>query len=273
MGWKKEALTILKGEFKGKSFCTSDAVNLLKRKKKYVAGTVYRILSDLSKKGKIKRIGRGLYIIKKVEFKDLKPRTITLPENVKKIKSLLERKGIKFMITGLPVLMNFVHLLPYRIIILIYTERGSGEYVVSILETKKIPVALNPKLNEIDLMLNIHHKDIVVVREVCEFYGKKNNVASVERALVDLYFESSRNRIPFPLAEVKRIFENAFNYTNVNFPRLIKCGRKRGIDKEMKLIIKKLSPGLPEKKIKRCGNICDRQGRPCPRYDIRTYPH
>ena len=62
-------------------------------------------------------------------------------------------------------------------------------------------------------------------------------MASVERGLVDLYFESTRRRIPFPEIEVGRIMRDAMKLGGLDISRLTKLASRRGIAGEIRAIL------------------------------------
>ena len=254
MKWEDTALEILRSEFNNRIFRVDDVFKLLNEKKGYSRGTAYRILHDLSKKGLIERLGRGIYkILKIAKFKE----TVTvsasvsvdlIPGSLTKARDLLRNKGIEFMITGGSLLYRFFHHLPKRLIHLIYVKKGSGEVAVTLLREAEIRALLNPSRSEINIALeNFPERDIFVIREFTELPGNIDGNASIERALVDLYFESTRRRIPFSEEEAGRILSKVLRTEPINFSHLLMLAARRGIREEMEAIAKFVHPELPIK--------------------------
>jgi len=257
MKWKKSALELLKTRFGNRIFSVEDAFVILSEKKEYSRGTVYRLLHDLNEEGFLERVGRGFYRIREV----LKPKKKELKEKVAlsdklilefipgpliKAADVLENKGIEFMITGATVLYRFYHYLPRRLIHLIYVIKGAGENAVNILRESGLRALLNPSRREISLALeNFPEREIFVIREFSELRGNINGIACYERALVDLYFESTRERIPYPKEEVARIFSMVLRSERINLTRLLMLAGRRGIKEEMKAIVKFVEPKFP----------------------------
>jgi len=235
VNWEDLAFKILYERFGSNSFYAAEAAALLKRERGYKIGTTYRLLKDLADSGKLVKIGYGIYKIggsRRERF--ISP---SLPPNMEKARELLLEKGVEFMITGLSVLVNYMHLLPRRMIHLIYALKGAGEYVADILRDE-FDILVNPTEEEVNVALSISEKDLVVVREFSNLYGGREGVASIERALVDLYFESTRHKIPFPAEEAGRIILSVLKNARIDFAKLNKSASRRGVDGEFRAIMK-----------------------------------
>jgi hypothetical protein len=254
MKWEDVALEVLKSKFNYGIFRAKDSLKLLDEEKGYSRGTGYRILHDLCEKGLIERLGRGIYkVLKTVELKEtVAPSTSVSVEFVSgsltKARDLLRDRGIEFMITGGSLLYRFFHYLPKRLIHLIYVKRGAGEVAVTLLREAGMRALLNPSRSDINVTLdNFPERDILVVREFMELPGNLDGNASVERALVDLYFESTRTRMPFLEEEAGRILFKVLRTEPINFSRLLMLAGRRGIREEMEAVAKFVLPELPIK--------------------------
>jgi hypothetical protein len=111
---------------------------------------------------------------------------------------------------------------------------------VEVLEHEGYLALLNPKTaREVDVALGLSKGDLFVVREKRELLGNtKGGVASVERSLIDLYFESTRRRIPFPEEEVGRIMGNAIRTGHLDLSRMTKLASRRGVAGEIRAILR-----------------------------------
>ncbi len=254
MKWEDTALEILRSELNSRIFRADDVFKLLNKKKGYSRGTAYRILHDLCKKGLMERLGRGIYkILKTVKLKEtvIVSASVTvdiIPGSLTKARDLLRNKGIEFMLTGGSLVYHFFHHLPKRLIHLIYVKKGSGEVAVTLLREAEIRALLNPSRSEINIALeNFPERDIFVIREFMELPGNIDGNASIERALVDLYFESTRKRIPFSEEETGRILSKVLRTEPINFSHLLMLAARRGIREEMEAIAKFVHPELPIK--------------------------
>jgi hypothetical protein len=231
MTWITTFCENLAEKFGDKVFHTRDVIRLNKLNKKYSKGTVYRALHDLVKEEKIERLGRGIYricireraitITDRIALSD-KLMVKLIPGSPLEAKKLLRNKGIDFMITGAALFYKYVHNLPRRLIELVYVTKGAGEYTAFTLREAGMRALINPKKDEINVALdNFTERDIFVIREFSELAGNVDGIASSERALVDLYFETTRKKIPFPEEEVGRIFLDVLRSEPISYSRLL----------------------------------------------------
>jgi len=250
MKWEDIVLEALKDEFDGKVFRSKDAILLLRRRNNYSKGTVYRALHDLVKAKTTERLGRGTY---KVRFREVaitdrlalsdKVIVTLIPGSSEEAKRVLRSKGVEFMITGPALFYRYIHNLPRRLVELIYVIRGAGELAVLSLREAGMRALLNPTRNAVTLALeNFAERDIFVVREFSELLGNIDGTASLERALVDLYFETTRNRIPFPEEEAARIFLRVSRNEPISHSRLLMFANRRGIEKEIDVLLDFVQP-------------------------------
>ncbi|MFQ6124204.1 MAG: DUF6577 family protein [Candidatus Heimdallarchaeota archaeon] len=244
MGWKNKALNLLKEKFGSDSFYAAEAVELLEREVNYKPGTIYRLLKEFADSDMLIKVGYGIYTARAArEGWFLSP---SLPSNMEKARDLLLERDVEFMITGPSVLVPYMHLLPRRLIHLIYTIKGAGEYLVELLGAE-FPGLVNPTEAAVNVALHFTEKDLVVVREFSTLSGGEEGVASLERALVDLYFETTRHRIPFPVDETGRILFSALSNAKIDIAKLNHLAMRRGIDGEWRAIIKAAGIKVPAK--------------------------
>ena len=250
MAWKENILNSIKEAFNDKVFNTKDVLDLCNN---YSKGSLYRVLHDLVESGKLERLGKGTYKVKtnRITSKEFGDRlTISDHLTVKLIpgsptiaKKILEEKGIEFMITGMPVFFSHIHYLPRRLIIPIYVIKGSGENAVFALRESGWKALLDPTFSEINVILETTtDRDVFVIREFSELIGNCNGFANVERALVDLYFETTRGKIPSSKEELARILLDVFRDEPISYSRLKEFAYRRGIGSEIQAVINFLDP-------------------------------
>ncbi len=253
MKWENKISDKLRNKFGNKVFHTHDAITLPELNTTYSKGTIYRALHDLVKTGKIERLGRGIY---RANVHEGTPKdrmtlsgrlTVKLPSgSAMEAEKLLRKKGIDFMITGAPLFNKYVHNLPRRLIELVYVTKGAGEYTAVSLREVGMKALINPTTDEVSMALdNFSEREIFVIREFSELSGNLGGVASLERALVDLYFETTRKKIPFPEEEVGRILLNVLRNEPISYSRLLTFADRRGIKKEIRAILDAVNPSVP----------------------------
>jgi len=255
MDWLVAVSKILKARFRSRPFSVKEATLVLEEKRGYSGNVVYQVLHELVKRGVLVRVSRGIYrfsnkdivIYEAVKLSD-KVTVEVRSEALKKAEDILRRKGIEFMITGPSTLTRFHHLLPRRLIHLIYVTNGAGEFATKSLDEAEFRAILKPSRREIEMALDLFKgRDIFVIREFSMLDGNIDGRACLERALVDTYFETTRRRISYSELEVGRIIKNAFRNEKVNITRLLKLAGRRGIKSEFKAIVKEIIPDYPVK--------------------------
>lgn len=257
MKWESAALETLKVKFGDEVFTASEACRVLVASRPYKKVTVYRILHDLSKEGLVMRLGRGIYRIqygrsmKLNGSVDLPASLIVkgIPESLKKAEEALRNNAVEFMLTGISLFSHYLHQFPRRLIYLIYVIKGAGELAVTVLNEVGLRPLLNPTRKDINSALDLSvDRELVVIREFFDLAGNVDGHACLERALVDLYFETTRGRMPFPSVEDSaRIFLDANRNEHINFSRLFFLASRRGIKEEIETISRFLEPQIPVK--------------------------
>jgi len=204
----------------------------------------YKVLQELTKRGLLRRLGRGVYAIDD-DNSAIQP-TASLSEAIREACAALASEGIRFFVTGLDILLPFTQHLLVRYPHLIYVERGAGEWAKHTLATQGYKVALDPSEEALQLALDLAADEhLIVLRETAQFYGAEAGRAEPEKALVDLYFEVTRAGYPLSLTEVGRIFFHFLRQGHVSYSRLLHAARRRGLETEMRRILKDLSAELP----------------------------
>jgi len=209
---------------------------------------IIKVLNKLIRQSRIDRIGRSLYSLQSPALKPI----VRLSPEIEEIQKSLLNKGINFLITGLDILQEYVNLIPKRIPHLIYVARGSGEYVKDIVDKRNKMAILNPKKKEVRNMFSHYGDRFVIIREVGDtsIDYHKDGIATIERAIVDLYFETTRKRIPFEISELAYILQNILKRTKIDYTRLLRAAARRNMQGEFIRILKELEIRIPLKEIK-----------------------
>lgn len=254
MSWEENAFEVLRSKLESrKVFTSSEANSLLSSERGFRRGTTRRMTHALAKKGRLIRLGRGIY---KIEERDASgslnlPRrgiegsgTLPAPDVDNIAMRALEGRGIGFRVTGPSLLTAFVHHLPRKMMHLIYVIRGAGENAKEALKEVGLRTLLEPSRNETRLALReFPERDIFIVRELSEV-REGSGLADLETAIVDTYFESTRNRIPFPPEEVGRMIAKLVLSNRLSLSHLLMHAGRRGIRPEFRTIIENLVPDL-----------------------------
>ena len=255
MGWLDSSLKDIKKDHDNRPFSAKKAASTLEKEKGYSKNTVYVVLHELYKRGSLIKLGRGIYQVPVYNSHVDLPASFTISDRVtveiasgglSKATETLKEKGIEFMVTGPSSLTRFHHYLSRRYIHLIYVVQGGGEYSVKTLRDADLLTLLNPNRKEIETILeNVNGKDLFIIREFAELKGNINGRASLERALVDTYFEVTRGKIPFSEVEVGRIIANTFREENIDVTHLLHLASRRGIKDEFAAVVKGVISDYP----------------------------
>lgn len=234
-----ELLTLLKKKFSNKEFSIKDLVPNMP----YKRAKLYLMLGNLIKAREVVRISRGIYKLGKAK-------TMPPPAEITSLSSKLKEKITRrFKFTALSVLLPFAHHTPYNIIYLMYVEKGSADdFKEALLKLKpNFTVLINPKKEDILLLLNEADKNkILAIRENAFFHGKEYGIAYHDTALVDLYFEVTRDKIPFMKSDLKEILKDLILNDLINYSRLMRYAHERKLASDIKAMLLKLSKEIPK---------------------------
>lgn len=235
----KDKLDVLFKELEEDStFTVADAVGVLKAKET----TVRWVLWNLADKGKILRIGKGLYTFRsQVQQKNL-PHLSTIAKGVKKI---FEESGFQFFISGLDILSGYMTHVPEKHSVLVFVEKESIEEANELLKSQKIDSIIGDKVSEYKKIYRIFPlNEVIILRPTKEFDYAKDGIAEPEKAFVDLYFEVTRASFPLSLEELGRIFLNMQRRSFINEKRLSKVAIRRNLHHDIRYILnyKRISP-------------------------------
>jgi hypothetical protein len=217
---------------------TEFTLDELLRKLPFKKSKTYSLLKELIKMDKITKIAEGVYKLKEASGIAIPKEIITLAA---KLKGTITRK---FKFTALSILLPFAHHTPYSVVYSLYVEKGSGEDFKEAIAkiNPEIISLLNPEKSDILLLMNEAKKNMIIaIRENSYFYGKEAGMAHLDTAFVDLYFEVSRDKIPFMATDVKEILKELMSKDLINYSRLMRYAHDRKLTSEIKKIALDLS--------------------------------
>jgi len=200
--------------------------------------TASNYLSRLEKSGVITRIGKGEYINYK-SFK-LKPE---IDNEVKTINEKIKEKSphLDFVIWSILNLKRFLHYIPTQNYIFIEVkEKFEIDIIRSHLIESNIESIVNPDENNFkEFIYKNKIPAIIFLRK--SMYGILNidNILTpnLERAVLDLYFFITRQKLPFPIEEVRMIMEKAIQSGEFNFTFADRYSRIRNMEFEFLIIL------------------------------------
>ncbi len=243
---KKLEIELLNALKNIKTFTRQDIFKLFPNQSKE---ELVKILKRMIREGKVQSIGRDFYSMDEVG-KELAP---SLSKDMEEIRILLNENGIDFMITGLDILNEYVNLIPKRIPHLIYVVRGSGELASDLIQKKINRICIiNPTRKEVRNLMSHYAEDLIIIREVGEssIEYHKEGIATIEKAMVDLYFETTRKRIPLDIGELASILRNILPIIKIDYRRLLRAATRRNMQSEFVKLLNAMKINIPTGKIK-----------------------
>jgi hypothetical protein len=235
---KNKLNLLLKELGENSTFTVADAVGVLKAKET----TVRWVLWNLCDKGKIVRIGKGLYTFRsQVDQKSL-PHLSTAAKEVKKI---FDEEGLEFFISGLDILAGYMTHIPEKYPVLVFVEKENIDEANELLKGQNIDSIIGDKVTEYKKIYRILPLiELIILRPTREFDYSKDGIAEPEKAFVDLYYEVTRASFPLSLEELGRIFLNMQRRIFINEKRLSKVAIRRNLHHDIRYILnyKRISP-------------------------------
>ncbi len=235
---KSKLYLLLKELGENSTFTVADAVGVLKAKET----TVRWVLWNLCDKGKIMRIGKGLYTFRSQEYQKSLPHLSTLAKRVKKT---FEEAGFKYFISGLDILAGYMTHVPEKYPVLVFVEKASIDEANELLIGQKIDSIIGDKVSDYKKIYRIFPlNELTILRPTQEFDYSKDGIAEPEKAFVDLYYEVTRASFPLSLEELGRIFLNMHRRIFINEKRLSKVAIRRNLHHDIRYILnyKRISP-------------------------------
>ena len=226
----------IKEEVGENEFDVDDLCNLLDIKR----STAYWVIRELRDRNLVVKPMRGRYRLSSSKI-------VNPPRDIEGIrKHLLKKITRRFSFTGLSVLESFIHHIPYVIIYHLFVEPGSsGDFKTEIGNISRMEVLIEPSMGEITLFLDkVDVKKLIIIRENNYFYSSKEGLSSKESAFIDLYFEVTRGRLPFIETDMEEIFRSLAMNNLVNYSRLMKYAKERGVKWEIKEFLQSISDSI-----------------------------
>jgi hypothetical protein len=223
---------------RGQIFITADDV--LAHDPELPRRTVHQYLSRLSRKGKLTQVGRGLYRT------DSPPAfQPSLPERIRALahQIRIQLPFSEFTIWSTAQVIELAHMVPTRHVTFVEADQEMAPAVYEILLSANEPALLDPPREALDQLLALS-KEPVVIRSRTETMATVEvegiRTATLEKLLVDLYFEMSREALPLDPGEFGRMLRSALVHYNVNFVLLLAYAERRGIREDWRALLHRL---------------------------------
>jgi hypothetical protein len=224
----RKALDTLEWRLPGRAFSVKEAEAALGLSKR----TVSLLLTGLTDLGMIARTGRGTYtrIPKPTPILDPK----RLPSDGVVLHKALTTEGIQFALSCLDVLGGYTHLALRQYPHFSWVASGSEDWAAESAERAGFLPLREPKRSQVALALDLSvDRNPLILRKTSIFYATAEGLATVERALVDLHYEVTRERYPLDGAELLRIFYYVLTSVSADFPKMLRYAGLRRLRQEI----------------------------------------
>lgn len=207
--------------------------------------SLYWTVSKLVQAGYLKRVRNGVYELNEARGK----RAVHLSDMTKKVQKILDEEGFDYYISGMDILLKFMHHVPENYPIIIFGEKRAAGEILQTLKNNRI-MAVNPKtLRETyDQYIYKSEEPIVILYSTESFVYAENNIAANEKAFIDLFYAVTRNQYPLALQELVRAYNNMLRLGAIDQKLLVKMSYQRNLQYDVRYIVesKYISEGAIE---------------------------
>ena len=197
--------------------------------------TIYWLMSELVKKGYIKRERRGMFSFNEWQGK----KRISISKDAENLMNIMYETGFSFFISGLDILLKYMHHVPEQYPLMLFVEKEAKSEVKNILSENGYgviaPIELKEKYE--DIIYSGRKEPQVILYLTDSFEFAENGLASIEKAFVDTYYSVTRNGFPLSIQELVRIYENLVRLGNIDQRRTITIASKRSIQYDIRYIV------------------------------------
>lgn len=199
------------------------------RKKQSLYWDVWKLVEA----GYLMRVRNGVYRLNENKIHH----SILLSTAAKKIMDVLDETGFDYYISGIDILSKYLHHIPERYPVLVFVQKEAVEEIKEVLQEKNYLVSETAKSFWDFEKDNIIERNIIILNQTESFAYANNNLATVEKAFLDLYFEITRKQYPLALQELARIYQNTVRNGAIDQKKLVKISYVRNMQYDIRFIV------------------------------------
>jgi len=212
-------------------FTTQDIQGIFPDKQK---STLYWDASKLVEAGYLIRIRNGVYKLKDSKINN----AIILSDAAKEIRNTLQETGFDFYISGIDILSKYLHHIPEKYPIIVYVSKPAIEEIKLALNPAKYFVTQSfSSINRLELDNFVNGREHVLLIPTESFSFSQNNLATPEKAFLDLFYEITRDEYPLALQELVRMYQNLIRNGVLDQKKLVKIAYFRNIQHDIRYIV------------------------------------
>ena len=196
--------------------------------------SLYWDVSKLVEAGYLVRIRNGVYKLKDSKINN----AIILSDAAKEIRNTLQETGFDFYISGIDILSKFLHHIPEKYPIIVYASKTAMEEIKTALDSKKYFVTQSySSINRLELDNFANSRQHVLLIPTESFFFSQNNLATPEKAFLDLFYEITRDEYPLALQELVRMYQNLIRNGALDQKKLVKAAYIRNMEHDVRYIV------------------------------------
>jgi predicted transcriptional regulator len=193
--------------------------------------TAYCYLSRLSKCGSIARIAKGKYVA----------REIYISNKIKRIDKNLKRKMplTDYIIWSTEAISPIMHYMLAKHIVFIEADKYAVSGIKDILSEGGVLSILNPSAKEFEDLFDLGCNVVILERNEKYATITINGIitASLEKALIDLYFLSTRKKFPLLHSELLDAMKVAMQENLIDLKMFRRYAMRRNVKKELERLL------------------------------------
>ncbi|MHB1485744.1 MAG: DUF6577 family protein [Saccharofermentanales bacterium] len=196
--------------------------------------SLYWDVSKLVEAGYLVRIRNGVYKLKDSKINN----AVILSDAAKEIRNTLQETGFDFYISGIDILSKFLHHIPEKYPIIVYASKVAIEEIKTALDSKKYFVTQSySSINRLELDNFVNSRQHVLLIPTESFFFSQNNLATTEKAFLDLFYEITRDGYPLALQELVRMYQNLIRNGALDQKKLVKAAYIRNMEHDVRYIV------------------------------------
>jgi hypothetical protein len=196
--------------------------------------SLYWDVSKLVEAGYLVRIRNGVYKLKDSKINN----AVILSDAAKVIRNTLQETGFEFYISGIDILSKFLHHIPEKYPIIVYASKTAIEEVKTALDSTRYFITQSySSISRLELDNFVNSRQHVLLIPTESFIFSQNNLATPEKAFLDLFYEITRDEYPLALQELVRMYQNLVRNGALDQKKLVKAAYIRNMEHDVRYIV------------------------------------
>ena len=190
-------------------------------------------LSKLAAEGYIIRVRTGVYAF----HSPIEYRILEMSSAAEKIDTMLIETGFGYYISGVDILLRYMHHVPEQYPVILFAEKGARDEITENLRGNGIIVAEALQFRQqYENVVYSGNNGIALLYLTDNFDYAEKGRATTEKAFVDLFYAISRNGYPLSMNEFARMYQNMTRLGAIDKKKMIAAASRRSLQHDIRLI-------------------------------------